>query len=229
MLTIEEVRDLVPKKKRNLVSEELIDRINQVAAEPLIADQFKENFITYSNIMQTGKYSIDEYKNAVHFVTHLLLESKDIDAYKRVFPDRYKRLEENGLDRSSISPYATAYKKSKLVTSLLEQTLTPSYIVNAPLYQQALNVQVELMMTARSEMVRTTAASAVLTHLKPPEAAKLEVDVNINKGSIVDDYEKVMRELAAQKMAMIKDGGDVKSIANFDIKPDAIEAEIEEK
>lgn len=225
MLTQEQVQNLVPKKQRDLVSEELIDKINSVAADPLVADQFKENFITYSSVMQSGKYSIEEYKNAVHFATHKLLQSKDIDAYAKVFPDRFQRLIDKGLDRSSISPYASAYKNSKLVVAILEQTLVPTYIVNAPLYQEALNVQADLMLNARSEMVRSTAASALLAALKQPEAAKLEVDINLKKDSIVDDYERVMREFAAKKVEAIKQGGDVKEIANYDIVIDVEEEE----
>ncbi len=226
MITYNQLIELVPKKQRSLVSEEFVDKINAVASDPLIAENFKENFITYMNVVSTGKYSMEEYKSAVQFVTHKLLQASDIDAYMRTFPDRYHRLIENGLNRSQISPYVSAYRKNKLVVAIIEQTMVAGYIYNAHMYQEALDVQADLMMNARSEMVRSTAASALLANLKPPEAAKLEVDVTLNKGSVVDDYEAVMRRLAAQKKEMIEAGGDVKTVANYEI---AIEAEIDEE
>lgn len=217
MLSYEQLIELVPKKQKNLVSPELVETINAVASDPLIADNFKQNFITYMSVINTGKYSMEEYKSAVQFVTLKLLGSSDIDAYMRTFPDRYRRLRENGLDRSQISPYVSAYRKNKLVVGIIEQTMVEGYIYNAHMYQEALDVQRDLMLTARSEMVRSTAASSLLANLKPPEAAKLEVDINLNKGSIVDDYEAVMRKLAAEKKQMIEAGGDIKSVANYDI------------
>ena len=226
MLTTEQVANLVPKNKRNLINDELMDKINTVASDPLMSEEFKANFLTYSNVMQQGKFSVIEYKSAVHFVTCKLLGDLDVTAYIKVFPDRYERLLGQGLDRSSISPYVSAYKNNKLITAIMEQTLVPTYIVNAPMYQEALNVQADLMMNARSEMVRSVAASAILTQLKAPESAKLEVDITLKKDSIVDDYENVMRELAKQKRAMMTEGGDVKAIANFDL---AVEAEIIEE
>lgn len=221
MLDKSDIVKLVPKSQKSLVSDELVDKINTVATDPVISEEFKYNLVTFSNVLQGGKYSINEYKEAIHFVTCKLLGDPDIDAYMKAFPERYNRLEEQGLDRRRISPYVAAYKKNKLVNALMEQTLVPAYILNAPMYQEALNVQADLMMNARSEMVRSVAASAILTQLKAPEAAKLEVDISLKKESVVDDYEKVMRELAKQKKDMIAEGGDVKKIANFDITYEA--------
>ena len=82
------------------------------------------------------------------------------------------------------------------------------------------------MLNARSEMVRSVAASAILTNLKPPEALKIEHEHKISGESVVDNYEAVMKELAKKKVEMMRQGGDVKKIANFDI---TVEAEIIEE
>ena len=63
----------------------------------------------------------------------------------------------------------TSYNKNKLVNLILEQSMIPSWVLNQDMYQKALNVQCELMLTANSEKV-SDAANSILTHLKPPQS-----------------------------------------------------------
>lgn len=230
MFTHEELTDLLPAKKRALVTAEMVKTINDVAEDPLIADEFKTNFITYNSIIVNGKHSLEEYNNAIHFITLILLDHSHIDAYIQVFPDRYKRLKAKGLTRNQMSSYVSNYKGTVLVSKMIEQSLVPTYIVNAPKLQTAINHTEYLMLNAKSETVQQKAAETLITHLKAPEAAKLEVDISVNKGEVVDDYEQVMRQVARKKREAILAGADVKDIANISTKAeDAIEAEIEEK
>lgn len=68
-------------------------------------------------------------------------------------------IEKSGVSEKDQSSYISAYHKSKLVNLIFEQTLIPIHILNAPLLQQAINVQAELMLTANSEKVRSDAAA----------------------------------------------------------------------
>ncbi len=230
MFSYEDITKLLPSKKKGLVTEDMVKTINDVASDPLIADEFKTNFITYNSVISSGKYSVEEYNNAIHFLTLIMLENKDIDAYEKVFPERYNRLITKGLTRSKISAYVSNYKNTALVAKLLEQSLVPSFIVNAPLYQEALNHSRFLMFNAKSETVQQKAAETILTQLKAPEAAKLEVDISINKGEIVDDYEAVMRDIAKRKREAIIAGASAKEIANISTSVEnIIEVEIEKE
>ena len=226
MFTYSELQELVPKKQRNVVTEDLVTLINDVASDDTIGDEFRQNMVSYSTVLSQGKYSLEEYMNANHFITLLLLQHKDIDAYKNVFPDRYMRLSAKGLTRSQISSYATNYKQTKLVSAILEQTMVPTSVLNAPMYQEALNHSRYLMLNARSETVQQKAAETIMTQLKAPEAAKLEVDISINKGDIVNDNETFMMELAEKKLELMRLGGSVKDIANMTVdKTEVIDVE----
>ena len=229
MFTYEQLQELLPKKQRNIVTEELVTLINNVASDDDIGQEFKENMISYSSILSQGRFSMEEYMNAIHFVTLKLLQKKDIEAYETVFPLRYLRLIGRGLTRSKISSYATNYKQTKLVSAVMEQTMVPSYVLNAPMYQEALNHSRYLMLNARSETVQQKAAETIMTQLKAPEAAKIEVDISINKGDIVRDNEAFMVKLAEEKIELMKLGADVKSIANMTVdKKEIIDVEVEE-
>ena len=228
MFTYNDLQDLVPKKQRNVVTEDLVTLINDIAEDESIGTEFKQNMISYSTVLSKGKFSLEEYANANHFVTLLLLEHKDIDAYKAVFPDRYMRLSAKGLSRSQMSSYATNYKQGKLVSAILEQTMVPNYILNAPMYQEALNHSRYLMLNARSETVQQKAAETIMTQLKAPEAAKLEVDISLNTSDSVQENEAFMIELAERKLELMALGGDVKSITNMTVdKQEIIDVEEE--
>ena len=227
MFTYDELKNLVPKKQKSLITQTLVDTINSIASDDTIAEEFRQNFITHSMIINTGKYSMEEYKNAIHFVTMLLLETSDIDAYAKTFPKRYMKLVAKGLDRPAMGPYVSMYKNTHLVTKILEQTLVPSHILNAPLYQEAINHNKHLMLHARSEMVQHQAAKTLMENLKPPEAAKLEVEIGIKRNESVEENEAFMLELAAKKIELMKLGGNVKDIANMTVANEEI-IEIEE-
>lgn len=225
MFSHDDIKNLLPSKKRGLVTESMVKTINDVAADPLISEEFKKNFITHKSIITSGKYSVAEYHNAIHFVTLILLEHSDIDAYAQVFPDRYARLIARGVTRSKMSSYVSNYKGGDMIVKLLEQTMVPTYILNAPLFQEALNHSRFLMLNAKSETVQQKAADSIMVQLKAPEAAKLEVDISVNKGEVVDDYEAVMREVAKRKRDAIVAGANVKEIANISSAINIIEVE----
>ena len=230
MLTLEELESTVPKQQRHLVDEDLLKSFNEVVADETISDEFKSNFVTFSNILKDSKNSVKEYKSAIHFVTLLLLENSDIDSYMKTFPERYARLISKGLSRSKISPYSTNYKKTELVKKLLEQTMIPSTILNAGMYQEALNHQKYLMLNAKSETVQQKAADSIMVQLKPESISKLEIDVAIKKDKTVEDNEAFMRELAEEKIRLMELGGDVKTITNMTVnKAEVIDVDIEEK
>ena len=215
MFTYSELQDMVPKKQRNVVTKELVDDINTIATNPEFGEEFKENMLSYSTVLANSRYTLKEYVNATKFVTLVLLEHHDIDAYRIVFPKKYAELIALGKSRSDISPYATSFKKSKLVSQIFEQTLVPTHVLNAPTLQEAINHSKYLMYNAKSETVQQKAAETLMTHLKAPEVAKLEVDISHNVADVVKDNEAMMYELAEKKLELMKLGGDVKAITNL--------------
>ena len=219
MITHEELINMLPRHKRSLLTSDFVDKINEIAQNPEYGDEFKQNMITYMEVLNGGKYSLNDYKNAILFVTQKLLGASDIDAYARTFPERYQRLLDEGLDRDRMSPYVTAYKRSnKLVQSVIEATLIPTHILNAHIYQESVNRNRELMMHARSETVQQKAATDLMLHLAPPQAAKLEVDIGIKREDVVNDYERAIAMLAEEKLKIIQSHGRTKEIANFTIR-----------
>jgi hypothetical protein len=168
--------------------------------------------------MKDGRFKLSSYINAIKYVSFKLLGDTNINAYIKTFPEKYKRFTDDNVAKKDIASYSTAYNKSKLVNLIMEQTLVPIHVLNAPTYQKSINVQAELMMTAKSEMVRSNAANSLMLHLKPPETTKIQLDIGIEQGSIIDDYQSVMVKMAREQQRLIALGGDIKQIANASIK-----------
>lgn len=213
MIEYNAFKDLVPKTQRGLITPEFVDKLNEWNADPKLVDSFKENLLSYTGVLKDGKYKLEDYVYAVKYVSYKLLGSSDIDAYAITFPDRYQRLTDEGLDRNGISPYAAAYKKNKLVNAIIEQTLVPTHVLNAPLFQSALNELAYIMINGKSEMARVNAATSILAATKQPEKTKIELDISVNNKDAISELRRATEELANAQLESIKSGASVKQIA----------------
>lgn len=219
-LTVEQFKEALPAGMKRDINPLLIMNINNTLSNPEEWEMYKENLLNFTRVLQMGRFKMDQYINAVRYVGFKVMGCTNKDAYRKTFPDKYARFQAQGVATKDIASYTTAYNKSKLVNLIFEQTLIPSHILNAPMFQKAINVQAEIMMDEDvSPKVRSDAANSLMTHLKAPETKKVELDIGTTAGSIIDDYEKVMKQMVAKQLELIGQGGDVKSIANATIKP----------
>ncbi len=181
MLTKELVEQAVPANLKTSVTQQLVDMINNVSSDPLIAEQVRENFISYTAVLKDGKFKTEDYLHAVAYVSYKLMGKSNKEAYASTFPGRYQILVAKGTTEKDISAYVAAYNRGKLVNLILEQTLVPTWVLNQGIYQQAINTQALLMATANSEKVRSDAANSILTHLKKPDAAGPLISLDMNE------------------------------------------------
>jgi phosphopantetheine adenylyltransferase len=230
VLTKEQLQASMPKKFRHNVTDDMIKFINATEGDEF-RDVYKDNLLGFADVLQMGRYGMADYLNAVKFVSYKLVGDSNTIAYAKTFPDRYQRLVDKNTPMKTISSFSTAYNKGDLVHRILERTLVPVHILNMDIHQEAINVQAELMRDAKSETVRQKAAECLITQLKAPETAKIEIDVNYSNDSI-DELRETTRALAQQQLKMIKSGAvTAEHIAHSDIiarKKDSVETEYEE-
>ncbi len=213
-LTLKDVQQAVPAQLKNTITQEFVDQINTIAADPLLAEQIRNNFISYTVVMQDGKFKIGDYLNAVTYVSYKLMGYSNQDAYLRTFPQRHADLVAKGCDAKTISSYVTAYARGKLPNLIMEQSLVPSWVLNQDLHQKAINVQAEIMTDPDvSPKVRTEAANSLLTHLKKPEGKDFQINMNINDKSGLNELKETLRDMAQQQTELMAQGVGVKEIA----------------
>jgi len=216
-LTKEQLSGAVPDKRfRKHITDEIVAVINSEPDSEL-RRVFRDNTLTYSSVLATGKHSLAAYVNAIKFVSLKLMGDKSSVAYSKVFPDRYQNLIDKGASASYIASFADNYSKNSLITKIIEQTMVPTHILNAGVYQEAINVQAELMHTAKSELVRQKAAESLISNLTAPTAAKLEIDIGYSN-DLVDELRATTKALAQQQLKMILNGqSSAKEVAHSEI------------
>ena len=225
-LTTEVFQRALPKQFRGRVNQDVIDSINTTFQDPTLREQYRDNLLSYTHVMKDGKFKMEQYIDAVRYVGFKLMGNSNIEAYTKTFPNRYAYYLSNKTSPKDIASYVTSYNKNKLVNLIFEQTLIPTHILNADHYQQAINVQVKLMLDDDiSPKVRSDAANSVLTHLKAPET-KMEIDVTIKQDSTLQDLRATTEKLVQQQHAMLTAGRvDAKTIAHSALIDSSVDAE----
>lgn len=204
--TIDQFKGALPATLKKSVNPELIQKIQQTLNDPDMYETYRENLLSYTKVMAEGKFKVTGYIDAVKYVSHKLMGDSNIAAFSKTFPDKLAKWNAAGMASKDIASYVTAYNKSKLVNLIMEQTLVPSWVLNQDLYQKALNVQADLMITAKSEKVRSDAANSLLTHLKRPETQKLELDIGVKEDSSIAVLRQATLELAKQQRLAMEAG-----------------------
>ena len=205
-LTVEQFQEALPEKMKKSVNKEIIDQINKTLSDPELYEQYRDNLLSYTRVMQDGKFKITQYLDAVRYVGFKLMGMTNQEAYSRAFPEKMTRFMLQNVAAKDIASYVTAYNKSKLVTLLYEQTMIPTSILNQDLFQKALNVQAELMVSASSEKVRSDAANSLINALKPPDVKKVELNVGMREDQSISSLREATLELVAKQKQMLQAG-----------------------
>lgn len=206
MLTVALVEKALPVKLKGAATQELTDKLNSLAVDPEVAETIRENFLSYTKVLEEGRFRTEDYLNAVQYVTYKHMEYSNQEAYFRTFPLRYQALLNKNTSPKDIAAHVAMYHKNKLVNLIMEQSLIPIWIVNQENYQKAINRQVWLMDNAQSEMVQTTAANSVLTHLAKPKEAALNLKIDVKESSAMQELKGMLTQLAQKQQDAISSG-----------------------
>jgi len=206
-LTTEIFQRVLPKRFRGRVNQTVIDNINKTFTDPVLMEDYKDNLLSYTNVMQDGRFRMEQYIDAVRYVGFKLMDNTNIDSYIKTFPDRYASYLANGTSQKDIASYVTSYNKNKLVNLIYEQTFTPTSILNADLFQKALNKQASIMDNDDASFkVQSDAANSILTHIAAPVNNKLEIDLNLKQDSTLSDLRATTEMLVKRQREVLLAG-----------------------
>ena len=206
--TLDNLREVLPKNFHSTIHQGLVDTLNKIIDDEEYANLYRENLITYQSILLNGKYTVENYLDAVAYCSNKMMGMTDKKAYYTAFPDRVKRLKDNGKDDKTISAYVHAYAKGKLVTEMLTQATIPNYILYRDVFHKAVMNQADLMVSASSEKVRSDAANSLLVALKQPETSKLKIEATVEQSGIsaIESLAQATRDLVSQQRLAIQTG-----------------------
>lgn len=206
MMTENELRAALPDKVRKAVTPTVLSNINKVLSDPAFYERYRENLLSFGHVMSDGKFTMQGYIDAVRYVSFKLMGLTNQDAYIKTFPDKYQYFLAKGTSTGYIQSYISAYHNTKLVNLIMEQAMIPVHILNRDLFQKALNVQADLMLSAASEKVRSDAANSILNHLKPPETKKVELDITHKDDGTLDALRNAVQNLTKEQRKAIENG-----------------------
>lgn len=203
----------VPKPIRKWVTQEFVDSVDLIEKDPYVAEHIKENLLSYASVLNTPKVELKDYLNYVRYITYKLRGDTAIQCYAKTFPDRYANVIARGDTSIQIGKLASSVEQSQIFKKLMEQAILPSWILNYATYQKAINVQAELMMTAKSEKVRSDAANSIMMHLARPKEIAPLVSIDISGSSELDTLKSALVDLAKNQKCRIVNGETTKVIA----------------
>ena len=219
MLTQQEVVKAMPANLKGVVTQSFVDNINNMTSDPLIAEQIRNNYISYTSVMQDGKFKTDDYLNAVAYASYKLMGYSNQDAYFRTFPARHQALVAKATSAKDISAYVSAYSKGKLVGLILGQSAIPTWIVNQDVHQKAINTLADLMTNGISEKVRCDAATALVVNLAKPKDQNFQLSIDVSESSGMNEMRDVLAQMAKRQQDLIHSGVSTKDIAGERIIP----------
>ncbi len=217
-LTIEQLKGIMPARQKMNITPEFVDNLNHLIEEPEFREQFRENVIGFVSVLNDPNTSLKGYIKAVKYVSYKIMGLSNQQSWVQTFPERFQRLVDAGKPEAYVRSLVCAYNKGQLVNRILEQSLVPTWVVNADAHQAAINRQVWLMKNSKSEKVQSDAANSLLTHLKRPEAAKLEIEIGIKDNDSIGELRREVERLGeAQKATILSRTFNAKDIAESEI------------
>lgn len=217
-LTVDQLKAVMPARQKGNITQNLVDELNQIMVEPEYREYYRNNFLGYMDILQDPNVRMVDYVKAVKYCSYRLMGYTNQESWCRTFPERHQRLLADGKPETYLRSLVSIYNKGKTVQRIMEQAQIPTWLLNADLFQKALNQQAVLMQTAKSEKVRSEAADSILRHLKRPEEAKLKLDVTVEQDDSVKRLSEAMAGLVeAQRDAILSGDKSVLDIAEGNI------------
>lgn len=221
-LSLEVVQSQLPNAKKLMVTEEVLSDLNRLATDIEYGPEFLETYLTHlSALADAPRNNHTQYLNAIKFFSLVEAGNSLTDAYIKVFPERYEQAKRSARDEDAgkelIRGNASRYNASKLINEIRRIATIPVQLVHRHLLNDAILVNGDLMLNAKSEMVRQKAADTLIRELKPAEDAVLQVKVDDGNQSVIQELVNATKELAAKQHEANQAGVPLKEIAQAKI------------
>ena len=214
MLTVPEVLSIVPRQHKSKITQEFIDTLNGMVKDPIMAEVYQKNVITYADVLRDGRFKLTDYFNAVMYVSYKMMGLGNLAAYQKVFPDKCRDMVARNLSQKDMQAYAAMFNKNKLVTLIYEQTLIPDHIMYASVRHRAIAAQANLLNSSNEHVVQK-AADSLMNHLKAPESAKISIEMGAKDSGVLSDLTNALNVLSKKQSDAIAIGShSVKEIAH---------------
>ena len=251
-MTEEQLRKFMPKGSRAKVTDKILDILNNVEDDGIDQKHMREKVTSYMDVLKEGKYSIEEYLNAVKYNIAVLNGMTNKQAYAMVKPERIVEIEAKAAQRAKeiergshkapidLDNYVSMYNSGDLVVEIKSRMMLDVAIMNQPVNAEALNIQVNLMRGISAldpegrpqrvtPLIQLQAAQSVFTNTQLPRDNTIQLKVGYDEQALeVQQNIAEQIKLAAQaQMERFKGGEKLDSVQQLNIE--YAEAEVVEE
>lgn len=232
--TAEELQKLLPTKKA-VITDEVADIINRSQDEPEFqGETLLQSAVTYEHVLKNARVGIKEYLNAIRFCAYLVsMEDNYTEAYKKTFWDRDFVQHRMGLatddqQYNELTSAASRYRRSKLVTDILTLSAVPFHLLFAGMRYRAVGVLAELMMTAKYDRDKISAAKELLVATKNEDTrVALDIGPSAQAISMQQQLNTQLAELAMNQKRLLEAGLDLREVQKTGIRlSEAVDVEV---
>ena len=206
MLTREDLVEALPPRMRKTLNDAAYNAVVDALSDKDEFERFKENFISYTIVLQEGKYTTQQYIDAIKYVSFKNMGYTNVDAFRRTFPEKIKRYKAEGKSDAEVHNFVSGFNRSKLVTAVIERTVIPLHVLNQEYAQKAITRLVRVMAESNNDLAVVKAADSLLNHLKPPVETKVTLDIGVQETSAIQDLKEETKRLASLQKEMIDNG-----------------------
>ena len=218
----EKLSKMLPKGTHHKVTDEVISLIHSMEEDTgLLQDYLEESLLSYLPVLKETKVDLSEYVNAIKFC-NLKKNMSNEKAWQIVFPEKYKKLYEEGRWNTS---HPSMYNSSTLVVKLDAQMMVAVHIQYAPYFHASVKKQYELMNGVDalglpvSPTVQHLAAKALGELTAQPIDTKVELKIG-QSDEAKDSQAKMfgaMNELAKNQRELLKAGHSLEDVQKLNI------------
>jgi len=230
-ITADKLKELFPGKK-GTITDETAKMINDATSDPMFnGNEFVEQMLSYRNVMEQGSHSMKDYIMALKFCAYLEAEKDNVtEAYKRARANDPWVMERTNAESGTplyneLTGAASRYRKRPLVKKILTQADMPLYLMFQGARYDAVAQLAKEMTTAAYSKDRISAADKLLTHVKPPDDVKIELEVGMNaeaKSATQMLNEQLMKVAMGQK-AQLEAGMSIADVQKLKISTEKVE------
>lgn len=223
VLTVEKLKSFMPKGASAEVTQAIVDKINNTGNDTgLLQEVFEEQILSYAGLVSGKGRTFEKLVNALKYCNLKLIPGMTNEkAWAITFPDKYDKLI---TEKRFAASHVSMYNSSEMVIEIDKMLMMPVAIQYAPMFHHSVKKLFDLSNgfaangkeASAHVQFMATAELAKLTRM--PETAKVEVDVKVNQGSIIDEYEKAISMMANAKLNEIKNGSNMFGTINSPVR-----------
>lgn len=219
----EKLAKLLPRGSHHKVTDEVIALIWAMEDDTgLIQDYLEESLLSHLPVLKEVKVELREYIHAIKYC-NLKRNMSNEKAWIIVFPEKYKKLKDEGRMNSS---HSSMYNSSKLVVKLDAQMMISTHIQYAPYFHASIKKQYELMngIDATGSQVSPTVQHLAAKALSEITMQPIDqtIDIKIGQSDESKDAQSkmfgAMHDLALNQQALLKAGHKLEDIQKLNLK-----------